>query len=532
MKNTIKYAGIAAATLLAVAPVVAPVVGSTTSIQTALAADSKVDTPKEIETFFSQFGDKEVKSFDDLAKDETYAKATAYSDFIANGNKFYELRKNNALEAPKLSTEKVTVAALGKDKSALSANDFRAVVKDGAEKTITFQITVSYKNDKGTEDTKSTLVKVTKTDAPVVETNEVKQINATFDNPYKVALDSKTLAVKLSGSAKVTLTSQDKKEIKTNGLELSGLYKSFSGAKNLTEGDLYKDAKFTEKGKTYYQAVTVDIPLAALGTVAGSTDKNKFVAIEDIATNYEAGKDGYAITINGVAAAKNAYTAVNGTPATAATEDKTPGKDTDTSTPSTGAETPATRTVTPAKEEVPNKITFIRTITVGDTTTNPTPDGDKWTYTDSKGVVIVNKDVVATLHNDKNELIKNRQLASNSGWITGKYRVNENGVKQYQVSTHEWVSETDVHLEDKGSSSNGFFTEITKVPNTHVVSLGGITGYVYTLFREDGSVVKQRHLASGTAWRVDKVAKDADGNTYYRVSTNEWVIQGDGVSYK
>ena len=43
---------------------------------------------------------------------------------------------------------------------------------------------------------------------------------------------------------------------------------------------------------------------------------------------------------------------------------------------------------------------------------------------------------------------------------------------------------------------------------------------------------KERGLPGDSEWTADKKATDAEGNTYYRVSSNEWVISGDGVTVK
>ncbi|MQS89629.1 hypothetical protein [Companilactobacillus mishanensis] len=540
MKNTIKYAGIAAATLLAVAPVVAPVVGSTTSIQTALAADASGERNKDkdiksaADKYFAEFGNQELASdkFKDLtalttkdrafvpdAKDNTKdGKITfvKYADFTAT-KLGQSVGTPGSVYNDVLSNEKNNVSVSVSFDGIKTVGDFDVLQKalaNGSRDSFKVTISLDYKDSEGSQI--NVAHSATYTNKEVVSTVTTKA-TAKYTTPYEIKTGSSVYDTKYSTSSDLKITDQDGKALATNGVDLQGLFTSLNGVTkavngikayvpssttkdanvapatdtksdftSVKDGD-FQDTKFKDAGKTYYQPITVNF--------ANSSALGEFMnAYSDKTTTNKDGK--YTLTING----QNINNIVSNVSAV---------------------------------DEANTAVTVVREIKVVDkTTTNPTPDGNKWTYTDSKGVVIVNKDVVATLHNDKNELIKNRQLASNSGWITGKYRVNENGVKQYQVSTHEWVSSTDVHLEDKGSSSNGFFTEITKVPNTHVVSLGGITGYVYTLFREDGSVVKQRHLASGTAWRVDKVAKDADGNTYYRVSTNEWVIQGDGVSYK
>jgi len=168
-------------------------------------------------------------------------------------------------------------------------------------------------------------------------------------------------------------------------------------------------------------------------------------------------------------------------------------------------------------------ITFARKIIVSN-------DASQWTVSSVKGQVHAAK--VVTLANDENKTIKNRALGANSDWLTDKVRTNQNGVKQYRVATGEWADANDVKFSENGSTStdnSSALTDIQSVKGTVSLAKGN---YVYMLFSKDGNQVKGRQLAGGTDWAYINTAKDSEGNTYYRVATNEWLIAGNGVTIK
>ncbi|MQS89632.1 SLAP domain-containing protein [Companilactobacillus mishanensis] len=188
-------------------------------------------------------------------------------------------------------------------------------------------------------------------------------------------------------------------------------------------------------------------------------------------------------------------------------------------------------------DKVNNSITLTRVI---NTTLN--------NYTDTKldGVATVpvlnmgDKNITTTLYDGKEHAIMGRGLGQGTDWYTDTKRVNNaTGAVYYRVSTNEWVKASDVSYRDKDKDTNtgdnngdAALKDVTDLPAGSVVELGGIPGYVYSIFDINGTQSKVRHLASGTTWRTDKKATDANGDTYYRVSSNEWVHQGDGVTLK
>lgn len=137
-----------------------------------------------------------------------------------------------------------------------------------------------------------------------------------------------------------------------------------------------------------------------------------------------------------------------------------------------------------------------------------------WTYYKDPGYVVTfDKQDFYMLNNQANGIIGNRALAQKSAWITDQYRTNKAGVKQYRVATGEWIDSHDV-----------IFVKAAK----RIVNVDATKSY-YNLYSIEEHLVNNRALNKKTSWYTDATAEDADGNVYYRVSTNEWVKQVDGV---
>jgi hypothetical protein len=184
-------------------------------------------------------------------------------------------------------------------------------------------------------------------------------------------------------------------------------------------------------------------------------------------------------------------------------------------------------------DKINNSVTLTRVIDVG---------LDNWTDTSINGVVttpVVNmgdSSIITPLYDSKGNKISGRALAQGTDWFTDTKRINNNGGEvMYRVSTNEWVKAADVSYADKDTSGGGDtgdtsgLTSITDLPTGSTVSLAGPAGFVYSLYGVDGSI-GTRGLAGDSAWIADKTAKDANGNVYYRVSTDEWIMQGTGVT--
>ena len=146
---------------------------------------------------------------------------------------------------------------------------------------------------------------------------------------------------------------------------------------------------------------------------------------------------------------------------------------------------------------------------------NGTGTEDEWTYYKDPGVVLTKEtQEYYSLNNHANETIQNRALSEDSGWITDQYRVNNRtGVKQYRVATGEWIDSHDVI----------FVKDVQMIVNVDE------TKDYYSLYDIQKNTNSNRALEKKTSWLTDKVAIDYDGSTYYRVATNEWVKQENGV---
>lgn len=182
-------------------------------------------------------------------------------------------------------------------------------------------------------------------------------------------------------------------------------------------------------------------------------------------------------------------------------------------------------------DKVNNSVTLTRQIDVG---------LDNFTNSSINGVVTTpivdpnDSSNITHLYDQKGNRISNRALGQGTAWFTDIKRVNNNtGETYYRVSTNEWVKASDVSYADKddnGGNTSGL-TNVTDLPTGSVVSLAGPSGFVYSLYNTNGNVAN-RGLAGDSGWIADKQATDANGNVYYRVSTDEWIMQGSGVTLK
>ncbi|WP_125567034.1 hypothetical protein [Companilactobacillus insicii] len=494
MKKSIKYAGIAAATLLTVAPVAAPVVSNVTTVQAAdsdkNADQSEID--KGITDFGNQFGDQDAsdvtfaaKNLIGLGKDNAVDLAT----FQTNAGAL--LNTDNTAKLTKLKAQgaKVYVTAtdfkgttydgtIGKDSS-----DLNSVMALDSYLPIKVTVYVQYNALDGTGYTpfkQAATFNLNKSDE-----DELTSVNAKFTTPLTVAKNSKVAATQLVNGSNVSLTDQNGDSIATDSITLGkGYFYTYSEAMKATDPDTgdVKEADISLKDDettldefktagTYYQRVTYTAKSgSSLATLLGkfTTDPN-----------------GYSVYVNGKKASAG-YDFVN-------TDDT---------------------------------ISFVRAINVSDSEA-------EWTTEKTSGVVTTKNDAdYYTLKNNDNNSIKNRALAKNTAWKTNAVRTDQNGNKQYRVATGEWIDADSVTFSDKATDNNNGtgLTDIVKTKGVVVINKGA--NYVYPLFDANGDTIKGRAVSGdNTAWQVAATAKDADGNTYYKVATNEWVMGGEGVTF-
>lgn len=378
----------------------------------------------------------------------------------------------------------------------------------GEGATIKLNVQVKDKDGKTVENHVITFVNNTKDIAGATN------LKITFKTPIEVALNSETTPLRKSESAKTNTTVDNN----------SGQTVAY---KQITPGDFYSNPKdasnfenpvelgnhFKQEGKTYYQPVTIsfDKTKTDIWTIAHNavqsddtvfTLNDKEVNLDDINKNGNTNSVTYVRQV--VVGNKDAEKPDTTDP------DKDNNKD-----PNGTTDPDKNNQKEPDTDKNP------------DTDKKPDPEDEVgvWKETDQNGIITVNNQI-ANLMNDDNDLTT-RSLAANTQWVTDKYRENSaTGVKQYRVSTHEWVNASDVTFQEKIPN---FFTNITQYPEFHTVNLAGPTGFVYAMFNKDG-VRSLRGLAGNTAWATDQRATDADGNIYYRVSTDEWIQEGVGVT--
>ncbi|MFD1472235.1 hypothetical protein [Companilactobacillus mishanensis] len=533
MKKNIKYAGVVAATLLAVAPVATSattVNAATTNTATTAAATKLPDWLTKGWDELKEQADKIIPGVKDLLnkimnqvvnKPEEGTKEATATDIV---NKISNQTYNNDSEIPTFDflkadnnkefsasdfSDLMTQLKLVNDTDAATIkktdnitykisggddNDFNVLVdnmvKNGNGESVSVTFT-SYDTSKS-KTTAINTKQVTFTNNKTV-TTAANGLNVQFTNPIAIGLNTKVVNQKLTDSVTATVTNESGTNVAyTSAYVDPNLYTSEDAANaGGKSGIANTGTTFTQDGAKYYQRVTLnfDPEVVNIGSIYNSMQHAR----------------GSELNINGNKALQYQVNQKDGL--------------------ATGATT--------------NSITYVRELAVGtqpndndndnntDTDTDTTPD-ETWSMTPNSGIVTVNGSL-APLHNDDND-VTTRSLGANSAWQTDQYRVNsKTGEKQYRVSSHEWVSSDYVTF--GGTTSNGSgLSNVSDLTGHHTISLAGPDGFVYALFGINGGR-SNRGLAGNSAWYTDKSATDSEGNTFYRVSTDEWVQAGSGVTF-
>ncbi|MQS53414.1 hypothetical protein [Companilactobacillus mishanensis] len=532
MNKNIKYAGVVAATLLAVAPVATSVTtvnaaatndATTTSRSSANGfTDFITNALKKVNDFFDglmkqtvtkpEVGTKEAKATDIVnnISDQTYSDDSTLPDF----NILREANNSNLSSSKfaKLLTQLGLIDSKSKDFDTIkSTNTITYTVSGGFDNDLNALIDnmVSYGNggsfsvlitskDKTKDSTKDADVinhkQVTFTNNKTV-TAPTTGMNVQYTTPIVIGLNTKVVDQELTNSVSATVTNNNGAKIPYTVKDVGKIFFNSETSANTNNMDDVSNPGgiFTKDGAQYYQRVTLSFDPKVI-------DVQKMFDGMDGSENHE-------LSINGEPALKFQINHTDGQ------------KDATT----------------------PNSITYVRELAVGtqpndndnntdtdtDTDTDTTPD-ETWSMTPNSGIVTVNGSL-APLHNDDND-VTTRSLGANSAWQTDQYRVNsKTGEKQYRVSSHEWVSSDYVTF--GGTTSNGSgLSNVSDLTGHHTISLAGPDGFVYALFGINGGR-SNRGLAGNSAWFTDKSATDSEGNTFYRVSTDEWVQAGSGVTF-
>ncbi|MGQ2376590.1 hypothetical protein [Companilactobacillus zhachilii] len=514
MKKSIKYAGIAAATLLTVAPIAAPVVSNVTTVQAAAGDADQSDVNKAITDFNNQFGDRTVDDVQgsasslDLSK-ITLGKAASQDMTLAQFN------TANAQVIKTPVTADITSLTNQGAHAYMVATDAKNNVYDGTvggtntelqkamaldnHMPVHFVVYLQYKDlatGAYTDWTKTAEFDITKSNS-----DELTAVNAKFTTPLDVALNSKVAATQLVNGSNVSVTDQNGDSLATKEIAPSSSYfytysQAMNNAKDstVTTGNVQgttdapatdvinKDGEFAKAG-TYYQAIKYT---AQTGS-----------ALESMINVAQTDPTKYTITVNGKKASAG-YDYVM--------------------TPSSTTGTGDDATTTPAS------ITFVRAINVSN-------NKAEWTTTDTTGVVTTKTDhAFYTLKDDEGNTVTNRALAKNTAWKTNAVRTDQDGNKQYRVGASEWIDANDVTFSDKATDNNGegAYTDVKALNGK--VTTAGPEGFYYPLYDDNGKMVTNRGVAGLSAWYTDKSAVNADGVTVYHVATGEW-LQGTNVTY-
>lgn len=523
MKKT-KLIGVSAAALLLIAPVATPAVTTTAQAAT---TDSNVQatssnpfqsildglkkiaeefqkqikdnngTPETSQTTEGQKAAVALNAIKDPVYDNNKAGSELPSDNLkalidSNNQELTTTQLVKLLKGENILTDKDAINTIKGAKNLKAkiagydnTSDFEKIVNsmtaNGNGEHFTVNLTVKDGDTKGSDSNGAVIV-----NRSITFTNNTKvvakaaDLNVQFTSPVSLAVNSATLPEKLSTSVDATVTDSNGTNVAYTA-NPGDFYKTETDARNQNSNTAGLGTTFNVDGSTYYQPVTLTF------------DKNA-VNVKDIYDKMQHDNSA-SIKFNN----KNA-------------------NEVDINT-------------------TENSIHYVRVIQVGagfvtpdnpdDNNNNNNTDNGTWSETAQPGVVTVNGSIAGL--SDDNNSQTSRSLAAGSAWQTDKYRVNsKTGVKQYHVSTHEWVNASDVSFSVKDTSAG--LNNITNLSGYHSVSLAGPAGFIYTLFTTDGGR-SNRGLSGLTSWYTDKSATDAAGNTYYRVSTDEWVQASTGVSF-
>ena len=505
MKKSIKYAGIAAATLLTVAPIAAPVVSQTTTVQ-ADASDAQTSASQlenSLNDFDDLFGDKDASVFATQisAAGDAFklgsSKAMTYSNFLTDATyKALTDGQTAGKEDSVLSSitqdndarmRDIYVTAAKDGGAAITKNaDLVKILNDSSQPEVVFTVHYTY------TDTNNNVVTSRSTSFKATRENDadITKATATFTTPFNVALNQTVTDSQLISGTDFSIKDQNGDGIVTKTVSPSAVYyKTYQAAiehqaadNNGTSGSLSSDEiktsdnkapKFIKAG-TYYQPIIVE------------ADKSSELGqyIEDFLDDPTANP----IYVNGKVASE--------------------GYD---------------FTIEQGEGTKPDKIIFVRTV-------NVSSDTSQWTVTENKGIVTTKADTpYYTLVNDNNAKITNRALAKNTAWVTDQKRVDQNGNTQYRVATGEWIDANNVTFSDKATTDEGAYTDEQALNGK--VTLDGPSSFIYMLYNDNGENISNRALAGDSEWYTDKKATNAAGVTVYHVATGEWVQAGNGVNY-
>ena len=149
------------------------------------------------------------------------------------------------------------------------------------------------------------------------------------------------------------------------------------------------------------------------------------------------------------------------------------------------------------------------------------------------GIVTVHTSDVTTapLYDEDGNVIVDRSVINKSQWKTNlKRTVYANGKVFYRVSTHEYISADQVTFEPTNTSSSADVVKgdvvVTPLPSRKVIKVNNANTITDLWNKSDDnkSMTRNpdRHVPGESLWQTDQTAT-VNGETFYRVSTNEWI---------
>ncbi|WP_201308091.1 SLAP domain-containing protein [Companilactobacillus farciminis] len=135
---------------------------------------------------------------------------------------------------------------------------------------------------------------------------------------------------------------------------------------------------------------------------------------------------------------------------------------------------------------------------------------------------------ITSLVDSTGKAVQNRALGKDTDWQLGKI-ININGNTYYQVATDEYALSTNITVINSDSTSTDTNnnantdtnTDTTTDKDTDTTKIGTLS-YAAKVVDPDGNATGQV-LPAGSAWKLG-VTKNIDGNDYYQVASNAYVI--------
>lgn len=135
---------------------------------------------------------------------------------------------------------------------------------------------------------------------------------------------------------------------------------------------------------------------------------------------------------------------------------------------------------------------------------------------------------ITSLVDSTGKAVQNRALGKDTDWQLGKI-ININGNTYYQVATDEYALSTNITVINSDSTSTDTNnnantdtnTNTTTDKDTDTTKIGTLS-YAAKVVDPDGNATGQV-LPAGSAWKLG-VTKNIDGNDYYQVASNAYVI--------